>query len=155
MSSSNIPDFPYDFLSYHAMYVSCGRFFLLDSSCRIFGTGLLHGLPRGRGKTVATTPLGVGFLEENREIEATLPLLLSLFTSVCYSLCPFRNKAKKAVAIGSLLFLFFFPPQTLDTSFSTKVDATNDSLLKAFLPRHFTFQINRLENLGGIQELEW
>lgn len=141
------------------MYVSCGRFFLLDSSCRIFGTGLLHGLPRGRGKTVATTPLGVGFdFEENREIEATLLLLLSLFTSVCYYLSLSLSKqGQKSCGYrppypSSLFpFLFFFLLQTLDTSFSTKVDATNDSLLKGFLPRHFTFRINRLDDLGGIQ----
>lgn len=141
------------------MYVSCGRFFLLDSSCRIFGTGLLHGLPRGRGKTVATTPLGVGFdFEENREIEATLLLLLSLFISVCYYLSLSLSKqGQKSCGYrppypSSLFpFLFFFLLQTLDTSFSTKVDATNDSLLKGFLPRHFTFRINRLDDLGGIQ----
>lgn len=98
------------------MYVSCGRFFLLDSSCRIFGTGLLHGLPRGRGKTVATTPLGVGFdFEENREIEATLLLLLSLFISVCYYLSLSLSKqGQKSCGYrppypSSLFpFLFFF-----------------------------------------------
>lgn len=111
------------------------------------------------GKTVATTPLGVGFdFEENREIEATLLLLLSLFISVCYYLSLSLSKqGQKSCGYrppypSSLFpFLFFFLLQTLDTSFSTKVDATNDSLLKGFLPRHFTFRINRLDDLGGIQ----
>lgn len=103
-----------------------------------------------RDSTLTTTPLGLGFLEEKREIEATL-LSLSL-----HPLCPLPekrgNRLKRwlsAPFLPSFFFLFFSSsPSKLSTQVSRrtkvrrKLDATNDSLLKGFLPLSLLHLLN-------------
>lgn len=125
--------------------VSGGRFLSLDLSWHNF-----RGPRFVRDSTLTTTPLGLGFLEEKREIEATL-LSLSL-----HPLCPLPekrgNRLKRwlsAPFLPSFFFLFFSSsPSKLSTQVSRrtkvrrKLDATNDSLLKGFLPLSLLHLLN-------------
>lgn len=85
----------------------------------------------------STTPLGLGF-SSRRSFHCCFTLFVPSL----------KNRLKRwlsAPFLPPFSFLFFLSlSQTLDTSFSTKerreVDATNDSLLKGFLPLcYFTF----------------
>lgn len=113
------------------IYVSGGRFFSLDVSCHDFRRGVVEKLRD------STTPLGLGF-SSRRSFHCCFTLFVPSL----------KNRLKRwlsAPFLPPFSFLFFLSlSQTLDTSFSTKerreVDATNDSLLKGFLPLcYFTF----------------